>query len=210
MTTESVTINRYVNRRAVSVVPVAVITDSQPVAPRVEQVTPQTIALASLVQGAPVAPTTATIGVTPVVAEALNIESEAGALKRPITPGPAQDPRAGGVQFMSHIAVAVPAGATTSPDPHLPYDAEWAAAPGRQFTAAQPITLPRLRAVPAAVDTTKPVQPAFPESKSVPPRSAAPMKPGTSVPIKTPARPSQPKQPATALAAVAASAGLSP
>ena len=201
-TTQNVTINNYVNRQAVSVVPAAVMTASQPIAARVQPITPQAIALARPVQIAPVTPTTATIGVTPVVAKALNLKSEAGAPPtRPAAPGPAPEPSAGGVRIVPHIPVAASPGAAPPLAGRRPNIAAQPAAPGRQPAAIQPVTLPRLRPVPggtsqpAAAGATQPVRPPSAETKpTTTPATAAPAKPELPAPVTTPPQTPELKQ----------------
>ncbi len=65
----TVTVNNFVNRRAVTVVPASIMQGSRPVRPGVQQVDPRMLTAAHPMVGRPpVAPTRATFGVTPGVA----------------------------------------------------------------------------------------------------------------------------------------------
>ncbi|MDE2200574.1 MAG: FecR domain-containing protein, partial [Rhodospirillales bacterium] len=90
-------VNNFVNRRAVTMVPAATMTGSQPVAPHIQRVTPQTLAAARPVAGTPVAPTTRTIGVTPTVARQLNLRPAPGPAPVRQAPGPVVQQRPPGV-----------------------------------------------------------------------------------------------------------------
>ena len=91
--TNVTTVNNLMNRGAVTVVPVAAMTGSQPVAARAEVVTPQTLAGARSERGNAVQPTRATSGVTPVVAKTLELATPATPVPvRPAAPGPVMVP----------------------------------------------------------------------------------------------------------------------
>ena len=205
-TATTTTINNYVNRSAVTVVPAAVMTASQPIATRIEPVTPRTIALARPVQAAPVQPTTATIGVTPAVAKALNLKPEAGAPPpaRPAAPGPAPELHAGGVQIVPHAPTAARPGTTAAPAGRLPNAAGRPATPGGKPAAVQPVTLPRLRPVPAGGTAL----PASAVPSHVPPATAVPGQPpqpavGTTHPAQPPSAASKPVSPPAIVAPAA-------
>ncbi len=87
----NVTINNFVNRRAVTVVPARVMVASQPIAPAVQHLPrAQLLGAARPVIGqAPLRPTVATLGVTPHVAQQLHIVPAGRPLPlRPVAPGP--------------------------------------------------------------------------------------------------------------------------
>ncbi len=88
--------NRLANFSRATVVPTAAMTGSQPIGRHVQPVTPQTLAAARPVSGAPVRPTATTAGVTPAVARQLNLPPAAAAA-RPVAPGPAVQPHPAGV-----------------------------------------------------------------------------------------------------------------
>jgi hypothetical protein len=90
VTNNNVTINNFANRGGATVVPAAAMTSSQPIAQRVQRVTPQMLAAARPVATVPVRPTVATAGITPAVARQLNIAPAGRPLpQRPAAPGPA-------------------------------------------------------------------------------------------------------------------------
>ena len=90
--TNVTTVNNYVNRSAATMVPTAAMTTSQQIAARAEPVNAQVLAAARAERAAPVQPTAATLGVTPVVARQLNLQP-APAAAQP-APGPALPPPA--------------------------------------------------------------------------------------------------------------------
>ncbi|HVY13629.1 MAG TPA: DUF6600 domain-containing protein [Rhodopila sp.] len=91
----NVTVNNFVNRRAMTAIPASAMAASRPVAPIARPFTPQQIAQARPVFGRqPIRPTAGTLGVTPTVARRLNIAAPGGV--RPAAPGPAIRPVAGG------------------------------------------------------------------------------------------------------------------
>jgi hypothetical protein len=88
--TNVTTVNNYVNRGAATMVPATAMIASQPIAARAEPVNAQVLAAARTERAAPVQPTAATVGVTPIVARQLKIEPPAAAPKA--APGPALPP----------------------------------------------------------------------------------------------------------------------
>jgi hypothetical protein len=88
VTNAAVTNPRYVNSRATTMVPATALTRSQPVAALARPVSASAVSLGQPLAQAPVQPTRATLGVTPRVAQSLNL---------PVTPGagPAASPRPG-------------------------------------------------------------------------------------------------------------------
>ena len=90
--TNTTTVNNFVNRGAATVVPMTAMTASQPIAAKVEPVNPQLLAASVPRRAAPVQPTAATMGVTPVVARQLNLPPAAAVVAGPAAPGPALAP----------------------------------------------------------------------------------------------------------------------
>ncbi len=87
----NITINNYANRGAATVMPAAAMAASRPVAGAGRPMTAQQFSAATPVFGQqPLRPTAATAGVTPAVAQRLNIAPAVGG--RPIAPGPAIRP----------------------------------------------------------------------------------------------------------------------
>ena len=84
----------FVNRGATTMVPVAAMTASQPIATRAERVDARVLARARPEHAAPVRPTAATLGVTPAVARELNIAPVPAAAKAVPAPGPVLPPPA--------------------------------------------------------------------------------------------------------------------
>jgi hypothetical protein len=87
-------VSQFVNQRAATVVPGSAMVSSQQIAPHVQPV-PANFGAEHPIERAPIAPTAATIGVTPAVARQLNIPAaEPGATSaRAVSPGPAVQPR---------------------------------------------------------------------------------------------------------------------
>jgi hypothetical protein len=87
-------VSQFVNQRAATVVPGTAMASSQPIAQRVQPL-PENFAASRPIERAPIAPTAATVGVTPAVARQFNIPpAPAGAVPaRPVAPGPAVQPR---------------------------------------------------------------------------------------------------------------------
>lgn len=84
-----ITINRFANHAAATVVPAAAIAASRPVAREVQHVDPGRFSqVRPVFSRAPIAPTAQTNGVTPAVARALRLPASAGTA-RPAAPGPA-------------------------------------------------------------------------------------------------------------------------
>ncbi len=89
--------NTFVNRGAATVVPGAAMAASQPIASRVERVSPQALAAARPAWQPSVRPTAATMGITPAVARTMNLPpAPPGTAPRPVAPGPAVQPRGPG------------------------------------------------------------------------------------------------------------------
>jgi hypothetical protein len=88
--TTNVTVNQFHNAAGATVVPAAAMAASRPVAGEARPATPQVLAAAQPVVGRPpVPPTTATAGVTPAVARAVQaVPPPAGVAPRPAAPGP--------------------------------------------------------------------------------------------------------------------------
>jgi len=89
--TSSVTINQLHNAAGATVVPAAAMATSRSLAGEARPATPQVLAAARPVLGRPpVPPTTATAGITPAVARAVQaVPAPAGVAPRPAAPGPA-------------------------------------------------------------------------------------------------------------------------
>ncbi len=141
------TITNLVNRDAATVVPVTAMTGSQPVAARVEAVTPKALAEARSERATAVRPTIGTSGVTPVMAKTLQ-------LAPPATPVPVLPPAPGPV--IAPVATA-PAATVQSPVVKRLDPAPGAAAVRPEPVAAVPVAvaLPSLRA-PASVAPAHP------------------------------------------------------
>ncbi|MEO9221631.1 MAG: DUF6600 domain-containing protein [Mycobacteriaceae bacterium] len=126
------TVNNFVNRRAATVVPGAVMERSQPVAARVERVDARVLAASHAQHEAPVRPTVATVGVTPIVARELKLAP--APVSAPGKPAPARKHAAPGPVL-----------------PSAPADATAAAVPGAAANAAThrvgTAALPALRPV---------------------------------------------------------------
>ncbi len=88
VTNNNVTINHYANASAATMVPVATMTNSQPVRLAAQRVTPQQLAAARPFgqAQAPVRPTLATAGVTPAVARQYKLAAPAASAAAPGTP----------------------------------------------------------------------------------------------------------------------------
>ena len=90
--TNVTTVNNYVNRSAATMVPATAMIASQPIAASAQPVNAQVLAGVRAERAAPVQPTSATVGVTPVVARQLKIEPPA--IAPTAAPGPALPPPA--------------------------------------------------------------------------------------------------------------------
>jgi hypothetical protein len=196
VTNTTTTINNYVNRNAATVVPATAMTASQPVAAAAQHVTPQQLAAARPVpvSQAPVAPTLATAGVTPVVAKQMNIApapNAPAAPARPAAPGPVGAPRAAAAPATpvpaAKLAPAVPPAAAKPAAP-----ATSAAAPAKPMPAPAAAPAPKAAAAPAAMPAH--ALPALPPAH---PAVAADSKPAALMPVQPhPAAAAAPK-PAT-------------
>lgn len=162
-------VNNMVNRRAATVVPVTAMTASQPVAARRENVTTQALATAQPERAAPVQPTTATVGVTPVVAKELKLAPPATPPQKiAVAPGPVVPP-----------AAAVPV--VVQSRPAAPVVVAPGALPGRPNAPAMPNVAP---VVPAPVAVTLPVLRApTPETPAHPQAGRAPGAAGPAAPV---------------------------
>ena len=208
VTTNTTTINNFVNRGGATVVPAMAMTASLPVAQAVQRVTPQQLTAARFVPQAPVPPTLATAGVTPVVARQMNIAPAPNAPQappRPAAPGPVVAARAAPVPAASPTP---PAGAAPGAAPAIP-----AAAPANPAAAAKPPAIqPGLpaattagvaaAATPArALHALPPVRPAAPVSAKptalLPASQSHPAAPTATTPAPSPAVQAMPAKPVT-------------
>jgi hypothetical protein len=96
----TVTINNFVNRRAMTIVPASALASSRPIGRLAEHVDPRTLAAARPVFGRdPVRPTAVTAGVTPRFAQQMHLAAAPGnaaPLRRVAAPGPALGARMAG------------------------------------------------------------------------------------------------------------------
>ncbi len=149
-------VNNMVNRSAATVVPVTAMTASQPVAARRETVTNQALATAQPQRAAPVQPTTATVGVTPVVAKELKLAPPATPPQRVVVaPGPVVPPAPAVPVVVQSQPAAPPAAVTPGARPGRPN------APVTPNAAPVAVTLPVLRA-------PSPETPAHPQAGRAP------------------------------------------
>jgi hypothetical protein len=149
--------NNYINRSAATVVPAAAMTGSQPIAARVETVTPQALAAARPQRTVPVQPTQATIGVTPAVVKQLQLAPAATPVPQRVGPGPVVPPPTAATPIMVRPTVAKGGPATKSDKP-IPI-------------ATAPVALPVLRPV-------TPTAPAHPQAGGTIAGTAAPVTTG--------------------------------
>jgi hypothetical protein len=173
--TNTTIVNNYVNRGAATVVPAAAMTGSRPVAAAFRPVTPQQLAAARPIPAAqaPLAPTLATAGVTPVVAQQMHIAPAANAAAIPARP------RAPGPAVVARPAVAVGPAARVN----------GAAIP---VAHALPPVAPASSAKPAAL-TVQPATPAEQGKPGAPQLHAEPVKPGTPQIQREPVKPGAPQ-----------------
>ena len=134
----NVTVNNFVNRGAATAVPAAVMTGSRPVAPAARPIPPAALAQARPIVGRmPVAPTSATLGVTRAMATTMRLQAPPVGAVRPAAPGPALAARPGG---SAPLALRPPAGRGIAGAPANPPGAT----PGRE--GLPPIVAPGARA----------------------------------------------------------------
>lgn len=192
--TNVTTVNNLVNRRAATVVPVDAMTASEPVRARVEPLNARALAAARPQRATVVQPTTATIGVTPVVAKEMHLAAPTmpvpthRAAPGPVVPSPAATPIIVQSRPASMPSAAVtPAG---GPRPNANATAPNAARPAT-------VALPVLRAA-------TPAAPAHPQAGGT--AVVAPIAVGQTSPAGQPAvpAPSGMKPPAPPLAPTAA------
>jgi|GEM_PF-1265534 len=190
--TNVTTVNNLMNRGAVTVVPVAAMTGSQPVAARAEVVTPQTLAGAHSERGNVVQPTRATSGVTPIVAKTLELTAPVTPLPvRPAAPGPVVAP----VASVPATTVQSPVAKRADPAP--------GAAPV-PVAVALPVLRPPVSAAPAhpraggtAVGGAPAAQPVGAPAIPAPGRGMPVLPPAvvTPAPVGKPAEPAKPPGP---------------
>jgi hypothetical protein len=115
--TNTTVVNNITNRNYTTMVPAAAMAGSRPIAPVAQRVPPQQLAAMQPQRGAPVAPSTATMGVTPAVARQMNLAAPpAGAPLRQSAPGPAFQLGQGGVGLRPPGgARSLPGGAPINP-----------------------------------------------------------------------------------------------
>ncbi|MCW3477352.1 DUF6600 domain-containing protein, partial [Limobrevibacterium gyesilva] len=109
----NVTVNKFVNRNATTVVPAATMTGSRPVGPAARRVPPQTLASMQAMRAPPVQPTAGTAGVTPAVARQMNLAQPGPGLAAPrrVAPGPVVQPNpAAGMALRSPGGPGAPRG----------------------------------------------------------------------------------------------------
>ena len=181
-------VTNLVNRNAATVVPVAAMTASQPVAAQRENLTPQALASAQAQRAAPVQPTTATLGVTPVVAKDLKLAPPATPPQTvALAPGPVVPPAAAApVVVQSQPAAPV----VVAPRPGA-VDPKPSAKPGSAPAAVPPVGAAPAAAAPVAVTLpvlrpSTPAAPAHPDAGRAPGATGpAPFVPGAT-PAPTP------------------------
>ncbi len=223
-TTNTISINQFHNAAGATVMPASAMATSRPVASAARPVTPQVLAAAQPVVGrSPVPPTTATAGVTPAVARAVNaVPPPAGATPAPAAPGPVihtQAPPAGmPAATVRHMAppllqhggppsaqIARPANPSSTAPSHAaaPPHGEAASTGGH---APPPATVPAQAASAAALRpvTAPPLRP--PGAR--PPEPAA--QAGAATPAHAPAPPVPPQAPVHGAPALAHAASPPP
>ncbi len=202
--TNITTVNNLMNRGAATVVPVAAMTGSQPVAARAEVVTPQTLAGAHRERGNAVQPTRATSGVTPVVARTLELAAPATPVPvRPAAPGPVVVP----VASMPPTTVQSPVAKHADPVPGTAAVPVAVALPVLRPPVSAAPPHPRaggtaVGATPAALPVGTPAIPApGPVVAPVPGRGmpALPKAVVTPAPLGKPAEPAKPPGPAPSM-----------
>ena len=132
----TVTINNYINRGAATSIPAAAMVASRPVQGVAQPVTAQQFSAARPVLGQqPIRPTTATAGVTPVVARQLNLAQATTAFHP--APGPAIHPQVPGGTGFARPQPTPQAASTAKPQPGAQPEAAKPEA-ARPETAAHP------------------------------------------------------------------------
>ncbi|MDE2333912.1 MAG: hypothetical protein KGK10_05185 [Rhodospirillales bacterium] len=170
------TINHFVNRQAVTVVPSQVMAASRPVARNRQHVAPTQFAAARPLTTAPVRPTAATVGLTPNVARHFGVEPPP---PQRLAPGPVVRPRPVGAP----VALRPPGGAPVVQPlitgPHGQPAVQPGAHPGVPQAAPHP-------GVPQAVQPS-----GVPHPQSTPPGAAHPAAPGPAFRPQAPGRPTE-------------------
>ena len=193
-----------VNRGATTVIPASAMTNSQPVAARVQPVPASALAQIQPVRAPAVQPTTATTGVTPAVARQMNLAqpTPGTVAPRPVAPGPAVQPVAtGGAVPLRPSTAPVPGGGASAPGAPAPQPPR----PTPQAGALPPISGQGGAAPSLAPSGTQrqpaaaPLTPASPSASGAPgpaiqPRSVA--LPGAAAPLPQ-LRPANPASPPT-------------
>jgi hypothetical protein len=168
-TTNNITTNTFINRGAATEIPAAAMVASRPVYAVARPIAAQQFAAARPIVGQlPIRPTTATTGVTPVVARQLNLSAAPGAFHA--APGPAVRPAAAGTTGFARPTLA-PAPTERTQAPAAGTAQPGAAQPGRPEQAtpgARPIPGER----PAGSQTPEAVRP--PERSPTAPRPELP------------------------------------